>query len=152
MSSLLGLSQKGHYALRALFELALRYPQKSITTVSEIADTQKIPLRFLEQILAKLKSGGFLKSHRGSQGGYILALPPSNISVGQIISFIEGADESVDCIKSSGKKECALSNECVFKDLWQRARTAVSDIFDQTTFQDLVDSFQKRNDCLDYII
>jgi Rrf2 family transcriptional regulator, cysteine metabolism repressor len=152
MSSLLGVSQKCQYALRALFELALRYPGDAVTTVSEIAESQKIPPRFLEQIFAKLRTGGFIESRRGNQGGYVMTISPSAISVGEIIRFIEGNDESVDCLKKPGSSHCPFRGGCVFRDLWQHARTAMSGIFDSTTFQDLVDKQRKTEKQLDYAI
>lgn len=150
MSSLLGVSQKCQYALRALFELALRYPTENVTTVAEIAEKQQIPLRFLEQILSKLRAGGYIESRRGNQGGYVMTVSPSSISVGEIIRFIEGANESIDCLKKTGR--CPFVGGCAFKDLWERARSSLTDIFDGTSFQDLVDK-QNKTDCLaDYII
>jgi Rrf2 family cysteine metabolism transcriptional repressor len=152
MSSLLGVSQKCQYALRALFELALRYPAEDVTTVAEIAEKQQIPLRFLEQILSKLKTGGYIESRRGKQGGYVIAISPSSISVGEIIRFIEGSDESIDCLKKSGNTRCPFVGRCSFKDLWERAKSSLTDIFDGTTFQDLVDKQNKADKRADYMI
>ena len=152
MSSLLGVSQKCQCALRALFELAFRYPAKTVTTVSQIAQAQNIPLRFLEQILSKLRTGGFIESRRGNHGGYVMSVSPSSISVGEIIRFFEGPEESVNCLKKTAKSHCPFRGACVFRDLWQRARSAMSDIFDETTFQDLVDKQKKASDEIDYTI
>ncbi len=146
MSSLLGVSQKCQYALRALFELASRYPSESVTTVAEISKIQNIPPRFLEQILAKLRTGGYIESRRGNQGGYVFSVSPSSISVGEIIRFIDGVDETVDCLKKPESNRCPFNTNCVFRDLWQRAKSAMSEIFDSTSFQDLVDK-QKQGTC-----
>jgi Rrf2 family protein len=144
MSSLLGVSQKCQYALRALFELTLRYPSEEVTTVAEIAGKQQIPPRFLEQILSKLRAGGYIESRRGNQGGYVMTIAPSSISVGEIIRFIEGADESIDCLKKKSNNHCPFLGGCAFKELWERAKASMVDIFDETTFQDLKDK-QNRN-------
>jgi Rrf2 family protein len=152
MSSLLGVSQKCQYALRALFELALRYPGDTVTTVSEIAETQNIPPRFLEQILSKLRTGGYIESRRGNQGGYVMTVSPSSISVGEIIRFVEGSDESVDCLKKPESSHCPFRGVCVFKNLWEQAKSAMSDIFDATTFKDLVDKQSTVKCELDYTI
>jgi Rrf2 family protein len=152
MSSLIGVSQKCQYALRALFELALRYPADIVTTVSEIAETQSIPPRFLEQILSKLRTGGYIESRRGNQGGYVMTVSPSSISVGEIIRFVEGTDESVDCLKKPGSSHCPFRGGCVFKNLWERAKSATSDIFDATTFQELLDKQRTIKNELDYTI
>ena len=129
MAALLGVSQKCQYALRAILELALRYPAESVTTVAEIADKQKIPIRFLEQILARLRAGGYVDSRRGNQGGYVMSVSPSSISVGKIIRFIEGPDESVDCLKKTPGTHCPFDTGCVFKDLWERAQSSIVEIF-----------------------
>jgi len=152
MSSLLAVSQKCQYALRGLFELAIRFPADRVTTVSEIAETQNIPPRFLEQILSKLRTGGYIESRRGNQGGYIMTVSPSSISVGEIIRYIEGADESIDCLKKPENSHCPFRGVCVFKNLWHRAQSAIADIFDETTFQDLVDKQRKADHEIDYII
>jgi Rrf2 family transcriptional regulator, cysteine metabolism repressor len=152
MSALLGVSQKCQYALRALFELAISYPSETVKTVSEISQAQNIPPRFLEQILSKLRTGGYVESRRGNQGGYVMKISPSGISVGEIIRYIEGADESVDCLKKPGSSHCPLRGGCVFRDLWQRAKSSVSDIFDETSFQDLVDKQRKIQHEIDYNI
>lgn len=152
MSSLLGVSQKCQYALRALFELALRYPSEDVITVAEIAETQQIPLRFLEQILSKLKAGGYVESRRGNQGGYVMTVSPSSISVGEIIRFIEGSNESIDCLKRAGKSHCPFIGGCAFKDLWERAKSSITEIFDGTTFKDLKDKQHQVNCQIDYTI
>jgi Rrf2 family transcriptional regulator, cysteine metabolism repressor len=152
MSSLLGVSQKCQYALRALFELALRYPTENVTTVAEIAETQQIPPRFLEQILSKLRAGGYIESRRGNQGGYVMNMLPSKITVGEIIRFIEGSDESIDCLRGAGKSHCPFTGGCAFKELWERAQSSITEIFDETTFQDLIDKQKKANRQIDYSI
>ena len=151
MSSLLGVSQKCQYALRSLFELALCYPSETVTTVSEIAEKQQIPPRFLEQILSKLRAGGYIESRRGNQGGYVMTVSPSSISVGEIIRFVEGSNESIDCLKKAGT-HCPFVGGCAFKDLWERAKSSMTDIFDGTTFQDLVDKQSKAKCQIDYTI
>jgi Rrf2 family protein len=152
MSSLLGISQKCLYALRALLELALRYPSDTVTTVAEIAEKQQIPPRFLEQILSKLRTGGYIESRRGNQGGYIMNVPPSSISVGEIINFIEGPAESIDCLKKDELNKCPFSGGCAFKPLWERAKAAMSAIFDTTTFQELADKQKQAGHQIDYSI
>ena len=152
MASLLSVSQKCQYALRALFELSARFETGKITTVADIASSQNIPIRFLEQILNKIRTGGFIDSRRGKQGGYIMALAPSAISVGEIIRFIEGPEDSIECIKNNRSSQCRFDMGCAFKDLWTRAKDSMTDIFDGTTFQDLVDKQKKSSKVVDYSI
>jgi len=152
MSSLIKVSQKGQYALRAFFELSLRFPAIQVTTVTEIAQSQKIPQKFLEQILLKLRTAGYIESKRGNQGGYILIKDPASVTVAEIIRCIEGADETLDCLKETNKGHCLVGQGCAFKNLWDRAKEALSSVVDQTTFADMVEFQKQRTRLSDYSI
>ena len=80
----------------------------------------------MELILASLKQGGFVESRRGAEGGYILARPPSEITVGSVLHFVEGDKRA--------RKQTATP----FSNLWKRVDDAVEEILDHTTFADLV--------------
>ena len=130
------LSQKTQYALRALLELAMRRGNGN-TPVSEIARVQGIPPRFLEQILAQLRMAGLVESRRGVNGGYLLALDPRRLTVGKVIRFLEGPLRPVryvDGVEAGGP----VSTRCAFEDLWERAQEAVENVYDSTTFHDLI--------------
>jgi Rrf2 family protein len=131
------LSQKCQYAFRAVFELSRQHPSREPVSVPEIAEAQAIPARFLEQILAELKQGGFVISRRGAQGGYVLAVPPAELKVGDIIRFVEGPITPVKCI-IGGDPDCALLGKCAFMGFWGRAKKAVEAVYDSTSFADLV--------------
>jgi len=90
------ISQKCQYALRAVFELARR-PREAPVKVGDIAEAQAIPPRFLEIILNQLKRGGFVESRRGASGGYSLARSPDELTMGEIIRFVEGPFKPVSC-------------------------------------------------------
>ena len=148
------LSQKCQYAFRAVFELACHYGGERPVSVTEIAEVQAIPPRFLEQILAELRQGGFITSHRGAQGGYVLSTPPAELRVGDIIRFIEGPISPVKCIIQEDEAGCALRADCLFQDFWQRAKTAVEQVYDSVTFQHLVREAESRvrSQCANYSI
>ena len=145
------VSQKCQYALRAIFELARRNGRGPIT-IAHIAESQAIPARFLEQILSQLRQGGFVESRRGTSGGYLLSRVPADLSVGEVIRFIEGPLGPVQC--TSGQTECPLNGGCVFLAMWEKAQEAVANVYDSTAFQDLVDQdMQMRgNEPLNYAI
>jgi len=134
----MNLSQKCQYALRALFELATRRGQGPITT-GEIAEPQAIPPRFLELILAQLKQAGYVESQRGARGGYQLTVSPDALTVGEIIRFVEGPLGPVKCLAGPDQADCRLLGRCVFLGLWERAHEAVSQVYDTTSLQDLID-------------
>ena len=132
------ISQKCQYALRAIFELSRRYRQGP-TIIAEVAEVQAIPPKFLELILGELRQGGFVESRRGKRGGYLLSLPPDQVTVGQIIRFIEGPIAPVKCIAGQDSAPCPLHGRCAFIGLWERAENAVAEVYDTTTLQDLID-------------
>src|SRR5580704_600689 len=121
----MNVSVKGDYALHAIFDLALQKPGEPIK-IADIAQRQKIPQKFLELILSGLKQGGFVESRRGAEGGYLLARPADLITVGDVISFIEGTKAQ----KNSRKPKAADP----FGEMWQRINSAVSSVIDHTSF------------------
>lgn len=133
----MGVSQRGQYALRALFELAKRREAGPIA-VAEIAEVQAIPQRFLELILAQLRRLGWVTSHRGATGGYTLRVAPEAISVADILNAIDGSLAPVKCMAGDDPADCALKGQCVFASLWRRARDAVTAVYETTTLQDML--------------
>ena len=138
------VSQKSQYALRAVFELGRHFGQGWIK-ISDIARAQAIPPRFLEVILNQLKQAGFVKSKRGTEGGYALILSPRELAVGQVLRFTEGPLGPVECIAGKTGQECSLYGNCAFITLWEEVNQALSGVYDNTTFQDLLDGQEQRN-------
>ena len=137
------ITQKCHYAMHAVFELALRYNKKSgPTKIVEIAKAQAIPPRFLEVILSQLKQGGFVGSQRGSEGGYYLVRPPDKLMVGEVIRFIQGPVLPFEV----RKKEITSKEERVFQELWHKVEDAISGVYDAVTFGSLVERWEKTQD------
>ncbi len=134
------VSQKAQYALRAVFELARQYG-KGWVKISEIADTQAIPIRFLEVILSQVKQAGFVVSRRGAEGGYMLVVNPRELTVGQVLNFIQGPIGPVECVTEEANtvKRCPLFGDCAFLGLWEKVQKAISGVYDHTTFQDLIE-------------
>ena len=138
----MAITQKCQYALRAIYELARREGEGQCK-IGTIAETQGIPVRFLENILGSLKSAGFVDSQRGKDGGYYLLRPANSITVGEVMRFIQGPLGPVEC--TTRDEDCDFYEECVFRPMWDRARKALEAVYDGTTFQDLVD--QTENTC-----
>lgn len=139
----MAITQKCQYALRAIYELALRN-NEGTCKIGTIAEAQGIPVRFLENILISLKSAGFVESARGKDGGYYLARPAAEITVGEVIRFIQGPFGPVECTTRIDE-ECELYEYCVFRPMWDRARKALEKVYDGTTFRDLTE--QAANSC-----
>ena len=132
---MISISQKSQYALRGVFELAKR--GGTATSVSELAAAQAIPQRFLELIFNELRQAGLVKSHRGPQGGHVLAWPASEITVGEILRLVEGPTNLVKCV--SAGQDCPFVNACPFREMWDEAAKAMDSVFDRTTIQELID-------------
>jgi Rrf2 family cysteine metabolism transcriptional repressor len=131
------ISSKCYYALRAIYALADHSSSEPLK-IAAIAERERIPIRFLEVILAQLKSGGFVQSRRGADGGYFLAKPPEAITVGAVMRFVDGPIAPVDCVTQSRPAQCTFDGQCAFFPFWGRVRQAISDVVDQTTFADLL--------------
>ena len=134
----MNVSRKCQYALRAVFELSRR-PRERPVRISEIAESQAIPPKFLELILGELKRGGFVESRRGARGGYLLLRQPDRVTVGEVIRFVDGPVAPVQCITETERADCPLYGGCAFIGMWSQVRDAVNHVFDNTTFQDLID-------------
>ena len=91
------LSTKGRYGLRAMIDLA-QYSEQEAVSISSIAQRQNISESYLEQLVAKLKKSGLVMSTRGAQGGYRLARPADEISVGDVLRALEGGLNLVECL------------------------------------------------------
>lgn len=124
------ISVKAEYALEAIFDLASQTGTEP-TRIADIAKRQKIPQKFLELILSNLKQGGFVESRRGADGGYLLAKPASQITVGEVIRHVDGPVER-------------RSENAGFEDFWRRVDESVNNILEHTSFQQLVDEWQAK--------
>jgi len=132
------LSTKGEYASRAMLELSLRYGGGPLH-VREISEAQRIPRRFLEQLLLLLKRAGYLKSRKGQKGGYVLSRPPSAITVAEVIRVMDGPLAPIDCVSVMAHEPCPMEGTCGLRWLWKDVRDAVAGIMEKTTFADLVE-------------
>ncbi len=132
-------TKKNQYALRAIFELARHYgndPRK----ISEIAHAQAIPVRFLEVILSKLKGSGFVKSKRGYYGGYILVRSPDEITVGDIMRYMQRGRNSIQCVALVPENNCPFQGDCAFAPMWNEVRESIFYVYDSYSIQDLLDN------------
>jgi Rrf2 family cysteine metabolism transcriptional repressor len=144
------ITYKGDYALKAVLELALHYDREVVTS-RDLAKRIDTSIKFLEQVLLDLKKGGFVESRRGNVGGYLLSKAPANITVGDVIRYIDGAIEPIACIKE-GYSNCADIDKCVFKKIWQKVSEATSDIIDKVTFEELVSQVNTSRQVSEYYI
>jgi len=132
------LSQKAKYALKALCQLA-RYPEGQLMLVSEIAEREQAPRKFLELILLDLKRHGLVFSQRGKHGGYALAKPASQIMVGEVIRILDGPLAPLPCASLTGYRRCLDCDDeatCPVRSVMRRVRDAMAEIVDSTSIAD----------------
>ena len=126
------ISQKARYALRALIALA----GAESMMIAEIAQQQKIPRKFLEQILLDLKHHGIVASRRGRAGGYGLLMPPDQITFGRILRIVDGPIAPLPCLSRIAYRRCPdCKNEasCEIRRVFARVADSARDILDRTT-------------------
>jgi Rrf2 family cysteine metabolism transcriptional repressor len=128
-------STKTRYGARALVELACAWPDRTVS-VREMARGQRISHKYLGQIMSALKAAGMIKAVRGVHGGYELARPPAEVTLGQIFQVLEGSAAPVECVDKPGS--CQLEPLCATRDSWVQVKHAIEGVLDATTLQDLV--------------
>lgn len=130
------LSTRCRYGIHAMFDLAQNIgngPQ----AIRSIADRQLVPEQYLEQIIGVLRREGFVTSTRGAQGGYILARPPGEISIGELIRLLEGPVMMADCMLDADA--CVRSSQCPSRLVWERLTTCINAVVDSITLQDMLE-------------
>ena len=130
------LSKKTEYALRALAELAVNQEQGTLHA-QELARREKIPVKFLEQILLTLRKAGILQSRRGAGGGYTLNRPPERISLGEVVQVIDGPVVLLDCIAQEESCACDRAATCGLRDVVSGVRDGVVRLLDEVSLADI---------------
>ena len=127
------LSVKSDYAARAVLWLAQHHPEGVARKVEEMALAQGIPPNYLVQILIELKSKQIVKSQRGKEGGYLLARPPAQISLGDVLRSIHG---NVFDSPALSDPQCPPE----LRAAWRKMQSALDDTADSISFQHLLDA------------
>ena len=155
------LSKKTQYSLRALY--ALTRARGKTLLIADMARSERIPKRFLEQILLKLKSFGFVESKTGKGGGYTLARSPEALTLGEVIRRMEGPLAPLPCASQTAYRkcdECIDDTFCETRLVMRKVRDEMSRILDGTTLADACRqadevrerSAEQESDCLMYYI
>jgi Rrf2 family protein len=133
------LSKRGEYGLRAMIDLATWKGEGGVVQIKEIAQHEHIPAKFLEQILLALKNAGLLHSKMGLGGGYYLAKPAGQITLGHIIRVLDGPLAPIRCVSQMAYEPCGCPDEaaCGLRMVMFDVRSAISNILDHTTLADV---------------
>jgi Rrf2 family iron-sulfur cluster assembly transcriptional regulator len=133
------VSTRGDYASRALLSLALNQGESLPTSVRDIAERTGLPQPYLEQILLALKGAGLVRSKRGVGGGYVLARPPGEITLGQIVSAVDGPIVAGDFGRPHENGACAHEGQCVLLSVWSEVGEHMRQHLDSFTLADMVE-------------
>lgn len=136
------ISTRGRYGLRAMVDLALNAGDGHVA-LSAVAERQGISANYLEQVFAALRKAGLVKSIKGAQGGYVLAVRPDSIKVGDILRVLEGSLSVIDESESD-----YLNNPiqyCLKQKVWDKIDERINSIVDSITLEDLVSEYRRKN-------
>jgi Rrf2 family protein len=142
------LSKKGEYAVRALVEIGFESHLRphSLIQISTVAQRTNIPEKFLEQILLALRNGGVLRSKRGVEGGYSLAKPAEQITLGEVIRLLDGPLAPIPCVSLTAYERCSCPDEesCGLHIAMKQVRDALAGILDSYQLSRLISEVQKH--------
>jgi Rrf2 family cysteine metabolism transcriptional repressor len=139
------LGTKTRYSSRAMLDLALHYDNGSrMISAREIAEHQELSTKYLETLLAILRSAGLVRSVRGTEGGYTLARPPDQINLRQIYQVFEGTDGFVEC--TTDPEYCNRTDGCATQEIWAEMYDACMEILESTTLENLARRAREKQD------
>jgi Rrf2 family protein len=131
------VSTRGDYASRALLSLALHADESGPTSVRDIAERTGLPQPYLEQILLALKGAGIVRSKRGVGGGYVLAREPGQITLGEIVSAVDGPISVGDFGEPHQNGACDHEGQCVLLAVWGGLSRTMRAHLDSFTLADI---------------
>jgi Rrf2 family protein len=148
------LTKKGKYGLKAMLHLAA-YPPGEPSLVSDIAEANNIPKKFLDTILGELRNAGFVNSKKGKGGGYTLAKPAQQIRVGHIIRVLDGPLAPIQCASKTSYRhceDCEDEQHCGVRLLMLEAREALATVLDNRTLAEMRAVAESDDLVLSYVI
>ena len=134
------LTSRGRYAVTAILDIAIHGKDEPVS-LADISERQHISLSYLEQLFAKLRRDGLVKSVRGPGGGYQLGLPSDQISVGMIISAV---NENIHVTKCLGRGNCQNGVECLTHTLWEDLSNRIESFLNEITLAELVSKRESK--------
>jgi Rrf2 family protein len=136
------LSKRGEYALRALIDFGIAHELgRPLLKIGELVEKERLPVKFLEQILTQLRGAGYIETKRGKAGGYFLAKPAKEISLGRVIRLIDGPLAPISCVSVTAYERCTCPDEahCGLRMLMLDVRNAIAKILDRYVLADVVE-------------
>lgn len=148
------LSRKCRYGLRALYLLTSEYKSGPISS-ARIAQSEKLPQKFLEAIMVQMRNSGIVESLQGKNGGYYLSSAPDEITLGAVVRALDGPLETLPCVNGMiphACLDCPDVSTCKTRSLMLEVRNAIAEVLDHTTLADLCKDQPARPEMLTYEI
>lgn len=148
------ISTKGRYGLEAIVDLAVHFNEGPVNLKS-ISERCGMSEAYILQIFLILRRAGIVDSVRGSQGGYILAKAPSEITVGHVLTALEGPLAPVDCVAGKEEYPCERYEKCPTRGFWESIMLTLNEVADSITIEDLVNCYKEsvsQSNEIDYYI
>lgn len=135
------VSTKGRYGLRILLDVAV-YQAKGPVALRDISKRQAISQKYMWQVVNPLKVSGILRATRGAHGGYVLARPPSAISMRDVVDVLEGEVSVAACVQQP--QTCCRGGDCTAREAWSQVERKLNEALESITLQDLIEREQER--------
>lgn len=129
------LSTRGKYGLIAMYDIASNQEQSPVA-IKSIAARQQLSESYLEQLVASLKKAGLVTSKRGAQGGYVLKRDAGKITIGEILSALEGSMSITECVDTPG---CGQTCSCPSRGVFLGIQKGIDKVLDSMTLKDMID-------------
>ncbi|MFZ4767740.1 MAG: RrF2 family transcriptional regulator [Roseimicrobium sp.] len=143
------LTKRGEYALRTLIRLGIAERKGAeVVSVSTLAENEKLPYKFLENILAELRVAGYIESRRGKMGGVCLAKPMNAVKMGEIVRLIDGKLAPIGCASETEYEPCSCPDEvhCGLRMIMIDVRNAIANILDRYTLEHVVEVTMRKEE------
>ena len=146
------ISTKGRYGLRILMDLAIHQSEKP-RLIRDIAKSQQISEKYISRLVIALRKAGMIRSIRGVNGGFHIAMKPEEITLLNVIEVMEGPLSIVDCV--AAPKRCSMHENCAPREVWCKLNEDIRDLMRRTTLADILTAYEnhnKKDGLMDYCI
>lgn len=137
------VSTKGRYALRMLLDLA-EHRGDGFISLKDVAERQNVSKQYLEQIVSLLNTSNILRTNRGKNGGYMLAVEPASCTVGKVLRITEGSLAPIACLEDE-VNQCSRTDICMTLPMWIGLKDVIADYLDGVTLQDMLEQYQDES-------
>ena len=136
------ISTKGRYGLRILLDLAIHQSEKP-RLIRDIAKSQQISEKYINRLVIALRKAGMIRSVRGVNGGFHIAMKPEDITLLDVIEVMEGPLSIVDCVKTP--RRCAMHENCAPREIWCTLNEDIRNLMRRTTLADILEAYNRQN-------